>query len=187
MVIQVRRIPLPLGEFLGYAFAFAPNVPQADLASLETGADRGLKRLNRQHGVDISSSQLFDSQNFLTRPGLLSSLLQSFAQFVRYNYHIFNYTPIPIQTNMYFHRSILITALAGLAAAGPVEVRQLGLGGTGSTSKEFSQGGCRDILFAWTRGSTEIGNMVRTFLECIEQPNTDLDRALSLVRQPQLG
>ena len=88
---------------------------------------------------------------------------------------------------MYFHRSILITALAGLAAAGPVEVRQLGLGGTGSTSKEFSQGGCRDILFAWARGSTEIGNMVRTFLECIEQPNTDLDRALSLVRQPQMG
>ncbi|KAL1601013.1 hypothetical protein SLS59_005681 [Nothophoma quercina] len=60
---------------------------------------------------------------------------------------------------MYFQSSILITALAGLAAAGPVEIRQLGLGGTGSTSKEFSQGGCRDILFAWARGSTEIGNM----------------------------
>ncbi|KAJ4353113.1 hypothetical protein N0V95_003647 [Ascochyta clinopodiicola] len=60
---------------------------------------------------------------------------------------------------MYFQSAILITALAGFAAAGPVEVRQLGLGGTGSTSKEFSQGGCKDVLFAWARGSTEIGNM----------------------------
>ncbi|KAF9698323.1 hypothetical protein EKO04_003490 [Ascochyta lentis] len=62
---------------------------------------------------------------------------------------------------MYIQSPILITALVGLVAAGPVEIRQLGLGGTGSTSKEFSQGGCRDILFAWARGSTEIGNMGR--------------------------
>lgn len=61
---------------------------------------------------------------------------------------------------MYFQSSILISALASFAAAGPIEVRQLGLGGTGTTSKEFSTGGCRDILFAWARGSTEIGNMV---------------------------
>ncbi|KZM21488.1 Cutinase [Ascochyta rabiei] len=60
---------------------------------------------------------------------------------------------------MYIQFSIFITALAGLTTAGPVEVRQLGLGGTESTSKEFSQGGCKDILFAWARGSTEIGNM----------------------------
>lgn len=63
---------------------------------------------------------------------------------------------------MHFRSSIVITALAGIAAAGPIETRQLGLGGTGSTSKEFSQGGCKDILFAWARGSTEIGNMVRS-------------------------
>ena len=88
---------------------------------------------------------------------------------------------------MYFQSSILITALAGLAAAGPVEIRQLGLGGTGSTSKEFSQGGCRDILFAWARGSTEIGNMV-----ChLEAPmhdglsNTNLHRAPLSAPQPQ--
>ncbi|KAH8730384.1 cutinase-domain-containing protein [Phaeosphaeriaceae sp. PMI808] len=53
-----------------------------------------------------------------------------------------------------YTQSILISLLAGLAAAGPVEVRQ-----TRTTSNEFSQGGCRDILFAWARGSTEIGNM----------------------------
>ncbi|KAF2036204.1 cutinase-domain-containing protein [Setomelanomma holmii] len=52
---------------------------------------------------------------------------------------------------------VLISLLAALSAASPVEVRQLG--GTGTTSNEFSQGGCRDILFAWARGSTEAGNM----------------------------
>jgi hypothetical protein len=59
-----------------------------------------------------------------------------------------------------YTQTILISILAGLAAASPVEVRQV-LGGTGATSSEFSSGGCKDILFAWARGSTEIGNMVR--------------------------
>jgi hypothetical protein len=60
---------------------------------------------------------------------------------------------------MHFQTSILVTALAALTAANPIETRQL-LGGTGASSSEFSRGGCRDILFAWARGSTEIGNMV---------------------------
>ncbi|KAG9205229.1 hypothetical protein G6514_008806 [Epicoccum nigrum] len=59
---------------------------------------------------------------------------------------------------MLFQSSIFVAALAGLATANPIESRQL-LGGTGSTSKEFSTGGCKDVLFAWARGSTEIGNM----------------------------
>ncbi|KAI8934961.1 hypothetical protein NX059_008627 [Plenodomus lindquistii] len=54
-------------------------------------------------------------------------------------------------------KSILIVGLAALANASPLEVRQLGR--TGTTSNEFSRGGCRDILFAWARGSTEAGNM----------------------------
>lgn len=58
-----------------------------------------------------------------------------------------------------YTQSIIVSLLTGLAVAGPVEVRQL-LGGTGTSSNEFSRGGCRDILFAWARGSTEIGNMV---------------------------
>ncbi|KAH7392485.1 cutinase precursor [Pyrenochaeta sp. MPI-SDFR-AT-0127] len=49
--------------------------------------------------------------------------------------------------------------IAGLATGSPVEIRQLRGGGTGTTENEFSQGGCRDILFAWARGSTEVGNM----------------------------
>lgn len=56
-------------------------------------------------------------------------------------------------------KSFIVTAIAGLAFAGPLEQRQ-----TGTTSKEFSlRLGCSDILFAWARGSTEIGNMVWIF------------------------
>ncbi|EOA90754.1 hypothetical protein ACJQWK_11516 [Exserohilum turcicum] len=59
-----------------------------------------------------------------------------------------------------YTKSILVATLAGLAATSPIESRQFsGIGGTGSSSSEFSQGGCRDILFAFARGSTEIGNM----------------------------
>ncbi|EUC50395.1 carbohydrate esterase family 5 protein [Bipolaris oryzae ATCC 44560] len=57
-----------------------------------------------------------------------------------------------------YTKSILIAALAGIAAAGPIESRQL-FGGTGSSASEFSKGGCKPVLFAFTRGSTEIGNM----------------------------
>ena len=63
-----------------------------------------------------------------------------------------------------YAKSVLIAALAGFASASPIEVesRQLfggGIGGTGSSSSEFSRGGCKDVLFAFARGSTEIGNM----------------------------
>lgn len=44
---------------------------------------------------------------------------------------------------------------AALVAAGPVEVRQ-----TRTTSSEFTNGGCRDTIFLFARGSTEVGNMV---------------------------
>ncbi|KAJ4298005.1 hypothetical protein N0V90_005904 [Kalmusia sp. IMI 367209] len=48
----------------------------------------------------------------------------------------------------------LTFALTALAAATPLEKRK-----TGSTSNEFTQGGCRDVMFAFARGSTETGNM----------------------------
>ncbi|KAF2281394.1 cutinase precursor [Westerdykella ornata] len=52
-------------------------------------------------------------------------------------------------------KSLFVTsALLSLVAANPIEIRQ-----TGVNSNEFSQGGCRPILFAWARGSTEAGNM----------------------------
>ncbi|KAF2462964.1 cutinase precursor [Lindgomyces ingoldianus] len=51
-------------------------------------------------------------------------------------------------------KSFVVATIVGLATTSPLEKRQ-----TGTTSKEFSQGGCRDILFAFARGSTEAGNM----------------------------
>ncbi|KAK4221487.1 cutinase 1 [Podospora fimiseda] len=50
--------------------------------------------------------------------------------------------------------------LAALAAASPVEVRQL-FDRVGTTANEFTErgGGCRDIIMLFARGSTEIGNM----------------------------
>jgi cutinase len=46
-----------------------------------------------------------------------------------------------------------------LVAAGPIEQRQV-RGRVGTTAKEFSQGGCQDNIFIFSRGSTEVGNMV---------------------------
>lgn len=54
-----------------------------------------------------------------------------------------------------YTKTFMTLALAGLATANPIEKRQ-----TRTTSNEFSEGGCRDVLFAWARGSTETGNMV---------------------------
>ncbi|KAF2678677.1 carbohydrate esterase family 5 protein [Lentithecium fluviatile CBS 122367] len=53
-----------------------------------------------------------------------------------------------------YTKALITLALASLVATTPISKRQ-----TRTTSKEFSQGGCRDVLFAWARGSTEAGNM----------------------------
>jgi cutinase len=58
-----------------------------------------------------------------------------------------------------YAKSILVAALAALAAltaASPIESRQT----SGNSAYEFSQGGCRPILFAFTRGTMEAGNLV---------------------------
>ncbi|KAK1572850.1 cutinase [Colletotrichum navitas] len=64
-----------------------------------------------------------------------------------------------------------ILALASVTAAFPtlsetsvneVDVRELEdreIGGVGTTAKEFTQGGCKDVIMLFARGSTEIGNM----------------------------
>jgi cutinase len=54
-----------------------------------------------------------------------------------------------------YTQSLLILALTALASATPLKRA------TGPTSNEFTQGGCRPVMFAFARGSTEIGNMVR--------------------------
>ena len=45
-----------------------------------------------------------------------------------------------------------------------VATRQLVFDRTSLTENEFSSilGGCKDVIFVWARGSTELGNMVRT-------------------------
>lgn len=57
-----------------------------------------------------------------------------------------------------------------LALAAPIlEERQ----NTGITENEYSTGGCRDIIFFFARGSTEIGNMVSLYLVPILIHNTE--------------
>lgn len=56
-------------------------------------------------------------------------------------------------------KSFIVTlALAVLAAASPIEERQL-RGRVGTTATEFTDGGCRPIIMLFARGSTEVGNM----------------------------
>jgi cutinase len=79
-------------------------------------------------------------------------------------------------------QSLLIIALAALSVANPVPVavveeRQ---STTGITSNEFTRYGCRDVLFFFARGSTEVGNMVRPHRSC----GTD-DTAGLLTHAPQ--
>lgn len=56
-------------------------------------------------------------------------------------------------------KSFATLALVALAAASPIiEERQRG-GRVGSTATEFTDGGCKDIIMLFARGSTETGNM----------------------------
>ncbi|KAJ5035147.1 uncharacterized protein L3040_008405 [Drepanopeziza brunnea f. sp. 'multigermtubi'] len=53
-----------------------------------------------------------------------------------------------------------VSLLAGLVAAGPIAIRQLGGGNSVSiNAKEYSTGGCKPIIFFFARGSAEIGTM----------------------------
>lgn len=55
----------------------------------------------------------------------------------------------------FFSTLVLATTVLALPTE---DKRQLGT--VGSTANEFKTGGCKDIIFVWARGSTEIGNMV---------------------------
>lgn len=52
--------------------------------------------------------------------------------------------------------------LATAALASPVSIQETKRQTVGDTANEFVNGGCRDVIFIFSRGSTETGNMVRT-------------------------
>lgn len=56
-------------------------------------------------------------------------------------------------------KSVLVSCLAVFAVAAPSEKLVLRQNEVGSTSNEFTQGGCRDIIMLFARGSVEAGNM----------------------------
>ncbi|KAK3991457.1 cutinase-domain-containing protein [Cladorrhinum sp. PSN332] len=55
-------------------------------------------------------------------------------------------------------KTVFALLFAALAAANPIELRQL-RDRVGTTATEFTDGGCRDIIMLFARGSTEVGNM----------------------------
>ena len=88
-----------------------------------------------------------------------------------------------------------LLTLVVAAAASPVVIptsesavvatRQLMFDRTSMTEHEFSSilGGCKDVIFVWARGSTELGNMVSTLLRDLHISLTLSDRALLSVRR----
>ncbi|KAH7390361.1 cutinase-domain-containing protein [Cadophora sp. MPI-SDFR-AT-0126] len=59
-------------------------------------------------------------------------------------------------------QSLIVSVLAGIATASPLalEVRQST--NVGITANEYTRGGCKDVIFFFARGSTEVGNMGST-------------------------
>ncbi|OHF04451.1 hypothetical protein CORC01_00303 [Colletotrichum orchidophilum] len=60
---------------------------------------------------------------------------------------------------MKFFSTLVLASTAFAYPTIPQEETKRQLGGVGSTANEFKTGGCKDIIFVWARGSTEIGNM----------------------------
>lgn len=54
------------------------------------------------------------------------------------------------------HSAWILSLLAALAAASPIDKRQTIL----LNANEFVNGGCRDTIVFFARGTTEAGNMV---------------------------
>jgi hypothetical protein len=61
--------------------------------------------------------------------------------------------------NMKFSLSVAQVLLVGLAAAAPVELLERKTYGT--TSNEYTTGGCKGVILFFARGSTQEGNLVR--------------------------
>ncbi|KAJ1326626.1 cutinase [Microdochium nivale] len=112
-------------------------------------------------------SQLNRSSHLLSkRPDILlilsfDSPLPVSGQYIhhlRHRYHESLFTHQPNSANMKTFFSILAAA-AAVVVASPVGIDTRQLGGTRITANEFTSGGCRDVIFLFARGSTEVGNM----------------------------
>jgi cutinase len=56
--------------------------------------------------------------------------------------------------------SLIVSLLAGIVTASPLSVEVRQSTNVGTTANEYTRGGCKDIIFFFARGSTEVGNMV---------------------------
>ncbi|KAK6063507.1 cutinase precursor [Seiridium cupressi] len=56
-------------------------------------------------------------------------------------------------------KSIVFLALVAATLASPVSIGSVKRQTAGDTVNEFVDGGCRDVIFIFSRGSTESGNM----------------------------
>jgi cutinase len=56
------------------------------------------------------------------------------------------------------HFSLAVLLNVASVFAAPLEARQ----STGITENEYTRSGCRQVIFFFARGSTEVGNMVST-------------------------
>jgi cutinase len=69
---------------------------------------------------------------------------------------------LPIFLGLLATASTTPVSIPNIESAG-VATRQLIFDRTSLTENQFSRrigGGCRDVIFVWARGSTELGNMV---------------------------
>ena len=70
--------------------------------------------------------------------------------------------------------AILVSLLAAVAAAAPVEIEERQSSNVGTTANEYTRYGCRKVIFFFARGSTEIGNMVSLSFQIQPQQLTNL-------------
>jgi hypothetical protein len=57
-------------------------------------------------------------------------------------------------------KTVAFLAFIAAVLASPVSVSPAKRQTVGDTANEFVDGGCRDVIFIFSRGSTESGNMV---------------------------
>jgi len=156
-ILQSYLMFLPTWRRLGQTWCCRPHDV---LFHVNEAGHSGPRDIRRSECLLLTSTRAFFPRTTFTCQAVpdISLLLSLTAFIVTLTYFSTIGTSQTHTSGKMYTQTVLLSVLAALATASPVQVRQIG--GTRTTSKEFSEGGCRDILFAWARGSTEIGNMV---------------------------